>query len=392
MQGIRVHLTQSVSWDSHLALSTYLRELSLALSERAELEVHVYPVGVPEASTQEGNVVFHPIKGDLYTLLGQFAYYLHLREVLAKELIGDGLDVIHSIYPNSSLAAAASSRSRFETHIPIVYDVRSPWIEMAQTRSSLLRVATAVLTPLMYRLERRLARHVDRWVFITDGLATFYQDRIGCDDRRSVVVPSAVNVSRFRDADPVDVRGAYGLPESGILVGYVGAISLNRELEILIDALSILADSHGEFGMLFIGAGNAMPSLLRKAWRSGLGDRVKFTGQVHPQDVPALIASLDVGVSHLPDTTAFQWSFPLKILEYSAAAKRVVASNVECHRRLADELDIVLYDVDDAEGLANAVIKASGQQAENDRPMDISNYSWSEIAARFASQYGELLA
>ncbi len=79
---------------------------------------------------------------------------------------------------------------------------------------------------------------------------------------------------------------------------------------------------------LVVGGGRTLPQLQEHAARIGLGDRVVFTGAVPADRVPELLDCADVAVATLPDTEQARTKSPLKVVEYMAAGKAVVASRV----------------------------------------------------------------
>ena len=59
----------------------------------------------------------------------------------------------------------------------------------------------------------------------------------------------------------------------------------------------------------------------------GLTNRTELTGAVEPAEIPALLARMDIAVAPYPDLADFYFS-PLKVMEYMAAGRAVVASRI----------------------------------------------------------------
>ncbi len=387
MENLHVHLAQSVSLNSHLALSTYIRELALALGKQRGISLHIYPLGpVPKWLSEQGFEVT-PVRGDLYTLVGQYRYFDSFLSELRQGLDGTRNEILHCIYPNSSLTAAVRVKRRLDYSVPVLYDVRSPWIEMAQERFRLLRPIGPAYRAAMYRFERHLAKNVDGWCFITRELQRWYHERVGLGHAHVTVIPSGVDVERFASAPAHDLRVMYEFPTDTVLVGYVGALTTSRRLELLPEAIHKLAEAGLNYSLLFVGDGNARPILEHQVQTLGLEKRIRFAGKVEPQQVPHFVAGFDVAASHLPDLFIFRTSFPLKLLEYRAAKKPVVASNIDCHRILREELNLYLYVWDDPADLARVILNASEATLPES---DLSSYAWSAIAESFVSQYRQL--
>jgi glycosyltransferase involved in cell wall biosynthesis len=88
-----------------------------------------------------------------------------------------------------------------------------------------------------------------------------------------------------------------------------------------------LHEANPQSRLLLVGDGAGREPLAAQASSRGLGAAVHFTGAVPPSDVPGLLASMDVGVAPYPNSANFYFS-PLKVYEYMAAARPVVASRV----------------------------------------------------------------
>ena len=360
----------------------------MALARQRQVSLHIYPLGpVPDWIYGEDLHVFQTI-GDPYSFLGQGRYFLSLSKLLARNLKGRGKELIHCIYPNTSLAASIRARRQVNAEIPILYDVRSPWVEMSQMRSYLAKALGPIYRSVLYGLERKLSKEVDGWSFITEELMEWYKRRIGLRDVQTWIFPSGVEIERFSSVSPLDLRSKYLLPADAKIIGYVGALTKPRRLDILIQALHRLSESDGDYFLLIVGDGDARSVLEREVTRLGLTRQVKFVGKVEPHDVPAYVAGLDVAVSHLPRSFVFESSFPLKLLEYCAAGVPVIASDVESQRLLAERLDLELYTWNSPHELARAVNRSLTRRSTV-KP-DLSEYSWDEIAKGFVSSYQSL--
>ncbi|MGE5194003.1 MAG: glycosyltransferase, partial [Deltaproteobacteria bacterium] len=108
--------------------------------------------------------------------------------------------------------------------------------------------------------------------------------------------------------------------------------------------------------------GPEKPALLEDLEARGLQNAAQLTGAVDPDAIPGLLASMDVACAPYPDLSDFYFS-PLKVYEYMAAGRPVVASRIG---QLADliqhEVSGLLCPAGDAGALAAAL------QRLRDRP------------------------
>ena len=114
-------------------------------------------------------------------------------------------------------------------------------------------------------------------------------------------------------------------------------------VDMLPEVLRRLTDDHGLTGarLVMIGTGSRRADLERAFAEAGMGERVTFTGQVAHQEVPSLLARTDICVDPAPCTELNHSSTMIKIAEYMAAARPVVAFPLRETIRTAG--DVALY-------------------------------------------------
>ena len=107
--------------------------------------------------------------------------------------------------------------------------------------------------------------------------------------------------------------------------------------------------------MLIVGDGPAREHLHREIAARSLTSRVHFTGEVSPDAIPGLLASMDVAVAPYPPAGMF-YSSPLKLYEYMAAGLPIVASRIgQVEEVIRDGLTGMLITPGHAAGLAKAL-------------------------------------
>ena len=107
----------------------------------------------------------------------------------------------------------------------------------------------------------------------------------------------------------------------------LGTMESQDGVDDLLPLLAALDRDHGLAGarLTLVGDGSRRPSLEAEAAALGLADRVRFTGRVPHAEVPALLAAADVCLDPAPCTELNQRSTMIKIAEYMAAQRAVVA-------------------------------------------------------------------
>jgi glycosyltransferase involved in cell wall biosynthesis len=138
--------------------------------------------------------------------------------------------------------------------------------------------------------------------------------------------PNGVDIESFLNTDGKDVREKYHLANSKIII-YVGTMIKARHLGLLIKAFRKVKKEIEDVKLLMVGEGRDRENLERLAEALGIKDDVIFTGQVAQSEVPNFIAAADVGVSPIPPFSFYKVSSPIKMLEYMALGKPVVAND-----------------------------------------------------------------
>ena len=95
-----------------------------------------------------------------------------------------------------------------------------------------------------------------------------------------------------------------------------------------------------------------------------IADRMRFTGQVSPSEVPLYIAMADVLVS--PRTTGT--NTPLKIYSFLKSGKPVVATNLWTHSQILNEKISVLVDPD-PKSFAHGILFALNDPEASERAL-----------------------
>jgi 1,2-diacylglycerol 3-alpha-glucosyltransferase len=107
--------------------------------------------------------------------------------------------------------------------------------------------------------------------------------------RRPVVtLPTGVDAATFSERDPEAVaklRRRFDLPDDAKLLTFVGRLGLEKNIDLLVDAMSFVRDPNAR--LLIVGDGPYHSHLVRHIKKDRLGDRVTFTGYLGREDVRA---------------------------------------------------------------------------------------------------------
>ena len=264
----------------------------------------------------------------------------------------------------------------------IVYEAHGVSAVVAEEMPRLLGQSGATASPAklrrLDRREHRVWRHASAIVTVTQALAAELEQRHGA--RPNVfVVPDGARVDR------PPARPAPGHPATA---GYAGHLYPWKGVDVFIKALSRVPGLRG----LIVG-GHPQEAdrqrIERLAEASGVAGRLTITGLVPPGEVRRALEPATILV--LPNTASAiseRYTSPLKLFEYLAAGRPIVASDLPAIREvLTDGETAVLVRPDDVEAFAQALQRVSSDESLAARLGAAAlalapRYSWDARAAR----------
>ncbi len=100
-------------------------------------------------------------------------------------------------------------------------------------------------------------------------------------------------------ASPSEAKNRLGVPADSFCLGYVGTINDRYDFATIVQAMSRCRSSLPQLRLVLVGDGPCLPAVRRFVQTMALTDRVIFTGFVQPEQFPALLPALDVGLMNL---------------------------------------------------------------------------------------------
>ena len=139
------------------------------------------------------------------------------------------------------------------------------------------------------------------------------------------------------------------------LIGYVGMMNSQDGVDLAVEALAELLRRRSDWHTVFVGDGDVLPDAERAVQRLGLQAHVTFTGFVRDRArLAQIISTCDVCLSPEPRNSLNEKSTLVKVAEYMAVGRPVVAFDLPETRRTAGEA-AVYAERDDAQAFAEAI-------------------------------------
>ncbi len=231
------------------------------------------------------------------------------------------------------------------------------------------------LAGLARRLERWTWRSATRVLPVTHVLADILV-ATGVDRARVAVVPNGIDLARFPPRPPAAADGT-------VTLGFVGFVRAWHGLDGVIEGM---ARGPAHTRLVVVGDGPVIGELTALAARLGISARVRFTGLVQPDQVPALVTAFDVALQ--PSATPY--ASPLKIFDYMAAGCAIVAPEQPNIREvLAHERTALLFEPAVAGAMWREIERLITDAPLRERlglaaraALERENYTWAGNAAR----------
>lgn len=201
---------------------------------------------------------------------------------------------------------------------------------------------------LRCKIERFAARQMTSLVCVSGWLQTFASENLDIGPDRSVVIPNAVNVSRFADGDRFDWT-SIGWPADSIVTLFVGRMHPQKGIDLLQAEIDAIAPDRTNKKLLLVGDGPLGSSI--DTWIKDVGrDRVQRLAW--QSDVAPLMRSARVLV--LPSRYE---GMPNVVMEAMAAGRAVVCGRVEgAAELLGHDWDEQSFDIGDHAAMADRIV------------------------------------
>ena len=245
-----------------------------------------YRPQAPVLEIQQGIRVYHPRFLSVPGLLRQFdGWSMALASArLMRRLRRQGARLIdaHFAYPDGE---AAIRLGRW-LGLPVTITLRGT--EVPHSRNPILR-------PRMARALQQAAR-----VFsVSDSLRQLAL-QLGVAADKAEVVGNGVDTTRFYPLDRQAARAELGIPRDARVLISVGGLVERKGMHRVIDCLPALIDRYPNLHYLIVGGGSPegdnRADLDAQVKRLGLADRVRFLGNLPPDELKTPLSASDVFV------------------------------------------------------------------------------------------------
>jgi glycosyltransferase involved in cell wall biosynthesis len=220
--------------------------------------------------------------------------------------------------------------------------------------------------------------------------------RLRTNPKLITVIPNGVSPSDF-SASPLPPREG----RVPVLL-YIGTLADWQGLEVVIKALPKIIETQ-PVQLRIVGRGRSRQRkfLSKQIRKLGVEGSVSIQPAVPHHEVPALIAESDICIAPLGlnDRNVTQGACPIKVLEYMASSRPLIASNMPIVRELVrEDIDGLLFSPNDPDDLARKVllllndVDLARRLADSATTRALTKFTWRASQKKLIKVYEKLLS
>ncbi len=244
--------------------------------------------------------------------------------------------------------------------IPHLYDMHS---SLPQQLSNFKYSKSAALRGVFNWMEDQMVHKSDVVITICQELQDTVTE-MGVADR-ALLIENVMggDVDEPPSRSPQQVRTDFGVPADAPLALYTGTFEAYQGVDMLIDAVALIARRRPDARVLVVGGEPAQVERAKaRAAAAGAAGSMIFTGQQPAREIPGFVQAADLLVSPRIRGT----NTPLKIYSYLRSGKPIIATNLLTHTQVLSPEFSKLVDPT-PERFAEAMLELLDNPAERER-------------------------
>ena len=289
-------------------------------------------------------------------------------------------DAVHTSYHRFCIFSGFLCSLAGKTWIMDIWDHPLLGLESMQDSRRVVQYLSLLLYRFTYLIAMRCIRRAD---LIVLSLHSEFAWEHGLPEENTVTVPNGTDLSLYRDVT------AHTTDDFNVI--YVGYLMKERGMDTLIDATADLQTRIPRCTVTLVGHMTTEDErwLRRRIRDEGIADSVDVVGRLSHEKTLKRIAASDVCLYPFPRKRVLEYIYPIKIFEYMALRKAIVASDLRGARQILTHGETgILIEPDDSDALAEAVYRLYddaqlrnkiGQRAER----AAEQYDWPQINRKF---------
>jgi glycosyltransferase involved in cell wall biosynthesis len=306
---------------------------------------------------------------------------LKLWQVFKKEKI----DIIHA---HNYEAPLAGFIVRTVTGVPVIFNSHNVLSDELYTYFRLPFTKRLALS-VAHFLDHFIPQKADFCITVSEESINFLIKR-GVAPEKIAFIPPGIHCQNGKTSDPMQIRKTYNLGSHTLII-YTGNLDGYQNIELLFQAIKILSEATSKFTLLIVTTSD-YTRYQKLAQEMSIDHHIVFFSHQTFDQTRELLSACDITVS--PRTS---WSgFPIKLLNYMAAGKAIVASEGSA-KGIKHKYNGLVVKNGDSSGFAKAILQLIKQPelartvGINARKSVIDTYSWDSIVNKLEGVYKKVL-
>ena len=305
-----------------------------------------------------------------------------------------GFDLIHERFNLLALGGAWASK---KLGIPFVLEVNADLLEQRKFKGiperGLRRLFAAWATRMCFNAAAKI-------ICISVGLKDHLRNTWNIEESKLTVLPIAADVEAFKpNYNSETVRESLGLTTEPVVM-WVGGFYPWHNLSLLLESFALILQKRPDARLVLVGDGQTRSSVIDIVTKNGLRHAVIMPGAIAHSQVPEMLSIANVAVVPSAPITASLGGTgtPLKLFEYMAAGKAIVATaHDQSTTVIQDGYNGLLVEAGDVNKFAEAMLTLLNDPMERDRlgqnarQQAIELYSWEQYTKRLEEIYLNVL-
>ncbi len=311
----------------------------------------------------------------LYTTYQLFLFFYLIRFIKKTKV-----DVIYSRLGMFSLAPVVVSKLTKIPHIVEVNGVIGEELKMVGV--------PRVFVKSFEFVEKHIYKFSQRIITVTKNIKKELVGKYALSEKKIIVVPNGANTDLFRPLNIKRAKKELGLDDKSFYVIFVGYLVQWQGVDRLIEAAPFVLKEVPNTKFIIVGEGRILNALKAQVEELNITDKFTFTGKVPYENIPLYINACDVCVApFIRERNEKIGLSAIKVYEYLACGKPLVASNIE---GVGDLLEIsksgIPVEPGNCEDLGGGIVKLledkklRDRMGKNGRKLVEEKYSWRRAA------------
>jgi len=309
------------------------------------VDLVTFPIGetveIPGVRYHRGSNAFRIRSVPIGFSLRKVILDLGLLPVVAELVRSNRYDFIHAVEEAAFPAVLLGKRLK----VPVIYDMQSSLPEQLAQRRFFRAAPVALPLAAAERWLLRRADAIKSWPGLKSRvLSVVPEARV--EELRQTASPPVPN----RDAS--EVRTTLGVDREAPLLVYTGTLEAYQGVDHLVGAVARCLPYRPDLTLLLVGASpEEERAVTARALALGAADALRILPRCSRSEIADYVAAADVLVS----ARSYGANIPLKVSDYLAAGRPILATDIPAHRAVLDQTRAMLVPSGER-GLAEGIL------------------------------------